>query len=162
MWLQFAEPSVVATTGAGTTLPPSPLPPFTLRINSSSSIFASLDHKPSLQMPFLLDKRLRCDDHDAVNKDIVDTVSTVTAAGGGFWAIPARPNFGQVWSFVAPPDMAVQKCSRLCFPGDSFSSNPWGRCQRLGLGITSQFAHFLVRCTVIVVWPERKRFALRI
>ncbi|KAI8565443.1 hypothetical protein RHMOL_Rhmol03G0259600 [Rhododendron molle] len=89
-------------------------------------------------MPFLLNKRLRSDDHDVVNKDTVDTVSPVTAAGGGFCAIPMRPNFGQVWSFVAVPNMVVPKCSRLRFPEDSFSSNPWGRCRRLGLGITSQ------------------------
>ncbi|KAH0887933.1 hypothetical protein HID58_050362 [Brassica napus] len=28
-------------------------------------------------------------------------------SGGGFWAVPARPDFGQVWSFAtgAPPEM---------------------------------------------------------
>lgn len=27
--------------------------------------------------------------------------------GGGFWAVPARPDFGQVWSFSGGPEMVL-------------------------------------------------------
>ncbi|KAE9465373.1 hypothetical protein C3L33_02718, partial [Rhododendron williamsianum] len=84
-------------------------------------------------MPFLLGKRLRSDNHDhnAVNKH---TVSAAAAAGGGFKAIPARPNFGQVWSFAAAAssDMVVLQHSKLRFPRDFFNSNPWGRAGGVG------------------------------
>ncbi|KAK1256510.1 Transcription factor TCP7 [Acorus gramineus] len=68
--------------------------------------------------PFILGKRLRTDDEsDNGAKDdggggAVSAASAAAAAGiggvgvgigpaAGFWALPARPDFGQVWSFAA-------------------------------------------------------------
>ncbi|KAE9450763.1 hypothetical protein C3L33_17331, partial [Rhododendron williamsianum] len=86
--------------------------------------------------------RLRSDDHDhdAVNKDTVDTVSAAAAAGGGFWAIPARPDFGQVWSFAAaaPPDMVVPTPSmaaqQASFSGRFFQQQPMGEASAARVG----------------------------
>ncbi|KAF7132891.1 hypothetical protein RHSIM_Rhsim09G0069700 [Rhododendron simsii] len=140
--LRQAEPSIIAATGTGTTPASFSTVSVSLRNNSSSSISASLDHKPSSQMPFLLGKRLRSDDHDhdAVNKDTVDTVSAAAAAGGGFWAIPARPDFGQVWSFAAaaPPDMVVPAPSmaaqQASFSGRFFQQQPMGEASAARVG----------------------------
>ncbi|KAL9155395.1 hypothetical protein ABFS82_09G000800 [Erythranthe guttata] len=117
--LRQAEPSIIAATGTGTTPATfSTVSPSSTR-NSSSSISASLDHKtlshslltPS---PFILGKRLRSDEddhhlhhhHQHLSKD--DAISASAAMGsalpaGGFWALPTRSDFGQVWSFAAPP-----------------------------------------------------------
>ncbi|KAJ4887819.1 Transcription factor TCP7 [Raphanus sativus] len=51
---------------------------------------SSLDHKPLLgSSPFILGKRLRANE---------DSGGAIPA---GFWAAPARPELGQVWSFAA-------------------------------------------------------------
>ncbi|XP_058208184.1 transcription factor TCP7-like [Rhododendron vialii] len=101
-------------------------------------------------MPFLLSKRLRSDDHDAVNKH---TVSAAAAIGGGFWAIPAWLNFGQVCSFAAAarPDMVVLQHSRLRFPRDFFSSSPWGRPGGIGDSAARVGNYLLIAQDT--VWP---------
>ncbi|PIN09374.1 hypothetical protein CDL12_16796 [Handroanthus impetiginosus] len=117
--LRQAEPSIIAATGTGTTPATfSTVSPSSARNSSSSSISAALDHKPLSHSlltptPFILGKRLRPDDddhHQHLSKDDVTSASASmgpTVAAGGFWALPARPDFGQVWSFAAPPPEMV-------------------------------------------------------
>ncbi|KAF8046222.1 hypothetical protein N665_3935s0004 [Sinapis alba] len=87
--LRQAEPSIIAATGTGTT--PASFSTASASVRGSSTttnctLSSSLDHKPLLgSSPFILGKRVRADE---------DTPS-------GFWAVPARPEFGQVWSFAA-------------------------------------------------------------
>lgn len=70
--------------------------------------------------PFILGKRLRPDDDgseggkDQQQGDLQSAgmggVGVGFGPAGGFWALPARPDFGQVWSFAAAPaDMVVHQ-----------------------------------------------------
>ncbi|XP_028783795.1 transcription factor TCP7-like [Neltuma alba] len=128
--LRQAEPSIIAATGTGTTPASFSTVSVSVRgggggggsnsLSSSSTTSTSLDHKPALlgPTPFILGKRIRTTDDDAAKDDGVTVGPTVGSIVGpttpaGLWALPARPDFGQVWSFAAaaaapPPEMVVQ------------------------------------------------------
>lgn len=95
--LRQAEPSIIAATGTGTT--PASFSTLSSRTTLSapaSTISVGLDHKSASisPSPFLLGKRLRIPEED----------KEAESTAGGFW-LPARPDFGQVWSFAAQPEI---------------------------------------------------------
>ncbi|KAL3528245.1 hypothetical protein ACH5RR_012901 [Cinchona calisaya] len=149
--LRQAEPSIIAATGTGTTPASfSTVSPATGR-NLSSTLSAPLDHKPpSLQpliapTPFILGKRIRSsNDDDNINDkdDASVTVGGPTSAGGGFWALPARPDLGQVWSFAAAqPEMVVPALGQSGVARFLQSPTPMGEASAARVGNYLPMAH---------------------
>ncbi|WCJ40073.1 TCP family transcription factor [Euphorbia peplus] len=123
--LRQAEPSIIAATGTGTT--PASFSTLSVSVRgggNSISSSSAMDHKPLLgPTPFILGKRMRSDDDsNGVKNDdggggmsVGPTLGslighTSTATPGGFWALPARPDF---WGFAAASqhDMVAQQSS---------------------------------------------------
>ncbi|QHO09854.1 hypothetical protein HN51_068122 [Arachis hypogaea] len=104
-----AEPSIIAATGTGTT--PASFSSVSVSVlggagslssPSSTSAMSSLDHKPLLApTPFILGKRIRTDNDASVKDDGVSVGPAVGSSMGPraparLWALPARPDFGQI------------------------------------------------------------------
>ncbi|XP_043695835.1 transcription factor TCP7-like [Telopea speciosissima] len=157
--LRQAEPSIIAATGTGTTPANFSAVAVSVRGSSNNSVSAALDQKPTPSMlgptPFILGKRLRNDDDDDDDDASPKEDSTVSGGGaassaggggvgptaGGFWALPARSDFGQVWSFAAAPhemvvptQAAVVAASQQTVMAGRFGQQPMGEASAARVG----------------------------
>ncbi|GMJ03401.1 TCP domain protein 7 [Hibiscus trionum] len=148
--LHQAEPSIIAATGTGTVPANFSTVSASLRGRGNStslpSITTSLDHKPLLgPNGFILGKRVRSDDGTAGKDDSgaftmgPDMGSILGPAGthsGGFWALPARPEYGQIWSFAPPPEMVVQTATATATAASLFiqQQQPTGEASAARVG----------------------------